>query len=296
MFNLTARMTGMAPIALLASFMAYAVLVQGSTVPQTAPDSGAVARALNNEIAAAGDSSHPMQYRLRKSSPRLTTTKELIETRDGLVALLLSVNDAPPSPEDRSKEQDRIDALLADPGKQQHRKQSQQADTARAMKILRVLPKAFLYQDAGPQAASSASGSSGTVERFTFTPNPNFEPPDLETQILTQMTGEIWIDLAHQRVTHLEGHLQNDVDFGWGILGRLYKGGSVSIEQSDIGNGIWRITRFQMKMSGRVFFKTKVFDTAEEETHFAPVSASLDYKQAIQMLRASQKGPISDSR
>jgi hypothetical protein len=284
MRNFLASMTG---IALVAS-MASACPPQSS--PQPAGSSPALS-ALQNEISAAQDTAHPMQYRLRKSSPRLTTTKQMAETRDGLVALLVAVNDAPPSADDTQKEQARLDALLSDPAKQQHRKQSEEADTARAMKVLRALPKAFLYQDAGPQTTAS-----GTVERYTFTPNPKFNPPDLETTVLTQMTGEIWVDTAHQRVAHLEGRLENDVDFGWGVLGRLYKGGTVVIDQADVGGGVWRITRFQMKMSGRVLFKTRVFDTTEEQTHYSPISAGLDYKQAIQMLRDTQKNLISDSR
>jgi hypothetical protein len=302
--DLTARMTGIAPIALLASIAVVAGALGASRInpvakpgPKTAGRSdqplgnSAVFHALDNEVAAAQDSSHPMQYRLRKSSPRLTTTKQLIETRDGLVALLVAVNDAPPNADDEKKDQDRLNALLSDPSKQEHRKQSENADTARAIKVLRALPKAFLYQDAGPYASPV-----GPVERYAFTPNPKFNPPDLETQVLTQMAGEVWVDPAHLRVVHLEGHLENDVDFGWGVLGRLYKGGSVAIDQSDVGGGIWRITHFKMTMSGRLLFKTRSFDTTEEQTHFAPVSDSLDYKQAIQMLRDSQKGLISDSR
>jgi hypothetical protein len=288
MRNLTATLTGIAPIAL------FAALASVPGVPCKAaqqPGNGALFTALQNEVSSAQNTSRPMQYRLRKSSPRLTTTKQMIETRDGLVAMLVAVNDEPLNADDTQKEQARLDALLADPGKQQHRKQSENADTARAMKVLRALPKAFLYQDAGPLTTSS-----GTVEKYTFTPNPNFEAPDLETQVLTQMTGEIWIDPVHLRVVHLAGQLKNDVDFGWGMLGRLYKGGTATIDQADVGGGVWRITRFQMKMNGRVLFRTRNFDTTEEQTHFAPVSADLGYKQAIQMLRDTQKSLISDSR
>ena len=60
------------------------------------------------------------------------------------------------------------------------------------------------------------------------------------------MTGEIWIDPVHERVVRLEGHLQQDVDFGWGILGRLNKGGWIVIEQADVGERQWRIVHFQM--------------------------------------------------
>jgi hypothetical protein len=245
-----------------------------------------VTRALAAELKAAQDTSHPMQYRLRKSSPRLTSTKQIVETRDGAVARLLLVNDIPPSPSDRHKDDARLDGLLADPSRQERRKQSEQNDTARALKVLRALPRAFVYQYAG-----SVPDSPGVVERYTFTPNPKFNPSDLELLVLTAMSGELQIDSTHERVVRLEGHLLQDVDFGWGILGRLNKGGWLMIEQGDVGDGQFRIVRFTMEMSGRVFIKTRSFDTTEEETQFARVPAGLSYQQAIEMLRAEDGGP-----
>jgi hypothetical protein len=247
-----------------------------------------VEHALANELKAAQDASHPMRYQLRKASPRLTTTKEIFETRDGEVARLREVNDKPLSPQDEQKEQARLNALLADPGKQRHRKQSEDDDAGRALMVLRALPTAFLYQYAG-----HADGPTGPVEKFTFHPNPRFSPPNLETQALTAMTGEIWINPTRQRVTHLEGHLVQDVDFGWGILGRLNKGGWIVIEQADVGPGMgvdqWRIVSFKMQMSGRVVFKTRVFDTTEEESKFVPLPVGLSYQKAIEMTRAETK-------
>ncbi len=161
-----------------------------------------VARALATEVRSARDLSHPMRYRLRKSSPRLTTTKEIAETRDGDVARLVAINDQPLSQADEQQEQARLDALLSDPGRQRHRKQSEESDTGIVLKLLRMLPQAFLYEYAG-----TGQGSAGAVEKFRFRPNPAFSPPDMETQALTAMTGEIWIDAAQERVTRLEGHL-----------------------------------------------------------------------------------------
>ena len=69
-----------------------------------------------------------MRYRLRKSSPRLTSTKEIVETREGAVARLLAIDDKPLSQDDEHKEQARLDGLLADPGLQRHRKQSEDQD------------------------------------------------------------------------------------------------------------------------------------------------------------------------
>ncbi len=241
-----------------------------------------VGRALATEMSTARDASHPMRYRLRRSSPRMTSTKEIVETRDGDVARLVAINDQPLSQAEEQLEQARLDTLLSDPGRQRHRKQSEESDTGIVLKLLRMLPQAFLYEYAG-----SGQGSTGKVEKYSFRPNPSFNPPDLETQALTALTGELWINATQERVTRLEGHLQQDTDYGWGILGKLDKGGWIVIEQADVGSQQWRIARFQMKMNLRILFKTRNFDTVQEMTQYVPVPAGLDYRQAIQMLRSA---------
>jgi len=270
----------------------------GSSLVNPLPPAQAQARldrALANEYAAARDSSHPMRYELVKTSSRLTTTKNICETRDGDVARLVAMNGKPLSPVDEQKEDARLTELLSDPAKQKRRKQGEDDDQARVLKVLRALPIAFLYQNAGPgegPLGKPGVSPASKIERFSFKPNPGYSPPDLETQILTQMSGEIWIDPAKLRVVRLEGRLQRDVDFGWGILGRLNQGGWIVIEQADVGPDMgvdqWRTVHFQMKMSGRVVWKTRVFDTTEDETGYEPVPAGLGYQKAIELLRAGQ--------
>jgi hypothetical protein len=251
-----------------------------------------VQRALATESAAAQDLSrvsHPMRYQLRKTSPRLTSTKEIVETRDGYVARLLSVNDQPLSPASEEQEQARLDALLNDPGLQQHRKQSEDSDTARALKVLRVLPRAFLYEFVGMGTAPS-----GTVAKFTFKPNPQFNPPDFETGVLTAMAGEIWIDPVQERVVRLAGSLQQDKEIAFG-LAELDKGGWVEIEQADVGGRQWRIVHLKLVMNGRVLFKSKPSNSVQEYTQFVPLPPDLSYSQAIQMLRANSWTPAPAS-
>lgn len=260
-------------------------LLRGQGAPEgLSPKQALVQRALATESHAAQDlshASHPMRYQLHKTSPRLTTTKEIVETRDGDVARLLTINDQPLSVTDEQKEQARLQALMDNPGLQQHRKQSEDSDTARAMKVLRVLPTAFLYQ-----FEETAKNGNATVEKFSFKPNPQFDPPDLETGVLTAMAGEIWIDPAAERVVRLAGSLQQDKDFGLGILGQLDKGGWVEIEQADVGGNQWRIVHLKLVMNGRILFKQKNSNSEQRYTQFAPLPADLSYKQAIQMLRS----------
>ena len=244
-----------------------------------------VERALATESRAAQDLSHlahPMRYRLRKTSPRLRSTKEIVETRDGDVARLLSINDQPLNQADEEHEQARLQALIDNPSLQQHRKQSEDSDTARAMKVLRVLPSAFLYQFAG-----TAATAAGTVEKFSFKPNPRFDPPDLETGVLTAMAGEIWIDPVEERVVRLSGSLQQDKEIGLGIIGELDKGGWIEIDQADVGEHQWRIVHLKLVMNGRVLFKAKNSNSVQEYSEFQSLPPEMSYKQAIQMLRSN---------
>jgi hypothetical protein len=251
-----------------------------------APLSNAEAQALvksvlQAELDAAQDSSHPMQYRLHKMSPRLATTKLIVETKDGDVARLVSINDGPLSPQDEQNEETRLQGLLNDPSLQRHRQQREQGDTERARKVMRALPDAFLYTFAG-----IADTPQGPSYRLNFQPNSSFDPQDLEAQVLKGMAGELWIDVAQHRVTRLEGKRIHDVDYGWGILGKLDQGGTLLLQQADVGNLEWRTTRMVLVMNARFLIKTVKLDTTLELSQFEPVTPGMDYRQAIQMLQA----------
>ncbi|MDE3200608.1 MAG: hypothetical protein KGN79_06765 [Acidobacteriota bacterium] len=239
-----------------------------------------VQHALANELRNARDPQHPMRYRLHKASPRLSQTKYIYETRDGGVAELVAVNGQPLSGEDAAKEKARLDALLADPTKQQSRKTNEEKDAQRALKVLRALPVAFIYEYAGNEV-----GKQGPVAKFNFRPNPNYDPPDMETRVLDSMQGQIWIDVKQERVERLEGSLIHDVDYGWGLLGRLYKGGWIELEQAPVYGNQWRIVHFKMDISGRILFKTKEFQTVENTSDYEPLPLGMSYAQAIEMMR-----------
>lgn len=242
-----------------------------------------VGRALGNELRAAQETSYLMRYRLRRSTPRLTSTREIYETKKGFVARLLSTNGEPLSAAAEQKEEARLRELAGDPARQRHRKQEEDSDRGRAVKMLRAIPVAFIFSYSG-----RAQAGAGAVEKFSFRPNPSYSPPDLETQVLSGIAGEIWIDPAQDRVVRLEGHLEHDVDFGWGILGRLNKGGWITMQQSEVLPGQWRMVRMQLAMTGRVLFRTKKFDVTQEQSHFAELPANMGYREAIGKLLAGE--------
>jgi len=83
----------------------------------------------------------------------------------------------------------------------------------------------------------------------------------------------------------LDAHLIADVDFGWGILGRLYKGGSIVVEQADVGDHHWETTHMKLSLTGKaLLIKALNFQTTEDASHFEPVPPEMGYQNAIKML------------
>jgi hypothetical protein len=265
-----------------------------------------VRRAVANRLAADA-APRPVRFVFHKRDERRDFTQKIIETHDGDVALAIGSNGRPLGAAGRQAQIDRLNNFAAHPELQQHRHKREQEDATRVAKLLRELPDAFLYHDdstvpctttvppfvpipgeplppppAGPVAVAHCY-------HLTFTPNPKFEPPDAESKILRGMAGELWIESSRERLVRLSAHVIADVDFGWGIIGRLNKGGTIDLEQTDVGNDNWQLTRMKLNLTGKALLvKSLSYRITEEMSRFSPVPADLDYRKAIQMLLSEQ--------
>jgi hypothetical protein len=240
-----------------------------------------VRRASHNEAATHPDAGR-VRYKLNKIDDKGNTTKELVETKDGEVARLIAIDNKPLNPQQNQKELDRLNNLLAHPEIQEHRREREQEDSGRGDEMVRLLPDAFLYQFEG-----MVKGPNGPAYRLSFKPNPSFDPPDREAEVYHGMVGELWIDKGQERLVKLDAHLIADVEFGWGILGRLYKGGSILVEQADVGHHHWEVTHMHLNLTGKaLMFKPLNFTTTEDSTDFEPVPTNITYQDAIRMLEA----------
>src|SRR5579884_42704 len=245
-----------------------------------------VRRASQNELAAS-NGNHPFRYQLHKIDDGKITTKEIVETKDGDVARLIAVNDRPLDPDAEKNEIARLNNLAAHPELQAHRRQKEQEDSNRANKMIRLLPDAFVYKYEG-----MVEGPNGPCYKLSFQPNPNFNPPDHESQVFAGMAGELWIDKAQERMVRLDAHLIADVNFGWGILGKLYKGGSILVEQADVGDHHWETTHMKLSLTGKaLMIKPLSFQTTEDASHFEPVPPDMGYQKAIEMLLSNNTSP-----
>ncbi|HEY1809152.1 MAG TPA: hypothetical protein VGG42_11355 [Acidobacteriaceae bacterium] len=316
----------MRQLPLRSSRLPRAVLLAGAILPfllspparsQTAPppsvDAAAlVRRAVAKRLAADGHP-QPVRFVFHKHDERRDFTQNIIETRQGDVALTIAANGRPLGPIGHQAQIDRLNSLAAHPDLQDHRRKREQQDAARIDRLLRELPDAFLYHEDSvvpctvteppfipiPGDSLLPPATLAPVAQcyhLTFTPNPRFDPPDAESKILTGMAGEVWIDAARERLVRLRAHVISDVEFGWGIIGRLDKGGTISLEQTDVGNDNWQLTRMKLNLTGKALLvKSLSFRITEEMSRFSPVPADLDYRKAIRMLLAEQPPAASQT-
>jgi len=87
-------------------------------------------------------------------------------------------------------------------------------------------------------------------------PNPSFHPRSLFQEALTRVTIKIWVDRDTNQLVRGEAHVIRDLSFGGGILGKLYRGGIFSLEQSEFAPGLWFPTRYQYDYTARKFLFT----------------------------------------
>lgn len=244
-----------------------------------------VRRAAKNEIKANNVHQYFM-YRDRTESKGHSVTREVIETPQGGLSSTIAINGQPLTPEQRAKENQKLEKFANDPEARRKKQESSKEDDQRDELMLTSLPDAFLYTYAGTQPGPNGD----ELVHLTFKPNPNFNPPNHETRVYQGMQGDMLIDRQAARIAKIDGTLFKDVDFGWGILGRLYKGGKFYIEQRDVGGGRWETVRQILDFSGKILMvKPLIISSAETATDFRPVPSNLTVAQALDLLHKSDE-------
>ena len=129
----------------------------------------------------------------------------------------------------------------------------------------------------------------GQLLRLKFRPNPKYDPPTHVEQVLVGMQGVVLIDAQKQHIARIDGTLFKEVGFGWGILGHLDQGGHFQVDQTDISDDSWAISRMDLAFTGKILlFKNINFRSTETYSDFRPVPADLTFAQGIQLLKKQQ--------
>ncbi len=98
------------------------------------------------------------------------------------------------------------------------------------------------------------------------TPRPGYNPPNMETQVLPGMEGELWIDQKTYNWVKVTAHVIHPVSIE-GFLAEVEPGTRFELEKSPVGGGIWQITHFSMHSQAKVLH---LFgrSSQEDDTYF----------------------------
>jgi hypothetical protein len=255
-----------------------------------------VRRAAKNEIRA----TDLQQYYMFKDTTQYkdhSATKAIVRTKEGGLSITLLQNGKPLNADERAKEDAKLQKFANDPDARRKRRESSKADDARAETMLTSLPDAFLYTYVGTDRGPNGE----ELVHLKFRPNPTFQPPNHETAVYQGMEGDMIVDKNAARIARIDGVLFKDVDFGWGILGKLYKGGIFRIVQRDVGGGHWEEVEETLHFNGKILMvKSLTIWSTETMYDFQPVSPNITTAQALDMLHKSadvvaKAGPIGVS-
>src|SRR5271168_2954856 len=147
------------------------------------------------------------QYRVEKRVASQTTVEQEVETRSGPVYRVLAHQGKPLDLAGQKKETERLNNLLRNPTEQARMKQDHDAEEQRLQRLIAAMPDAFVY---------SYDGTADGSLRLSFRPNPAYNPPTYETRVYHALAGEILIEPRLKRLVKLDGHIVNEIDFGFG--------------------------------------------------------------------------------
>ncbi len=261
------------------------------------PPGELVRRAAAND-AKTGNQTTKFMFRDRKETPAGSQTKIMVQTRDAMAGMVVAINDQPLSEEQRRGEFWRVQRFLKYPAELEKKRKQEKENEERVQRILSAMPDAFLYEYDGNEPAPPGVGKPGSkLVRLRFRPNPRYDPPSRVEQVLTGMQGAVLLDPQNPHIARIDGTLVKDVSFGWGILGRLDRGGRFHVDQTEVGQGDWVITRMELDFTGKLLlFKSLSFKSTEVYSDFRPVPSNLTFAEGLQLLRKEIPPPGSSSQ
>lgn len=224
------------------------------------------------------------QYFLYRRKERSVRTKGhlwdelVVETPEGRMHRLVAVDGKPLSSAEQASEEKRITYLVNHPNDFRREAQGRKDDEARMAGLLRELPKLFLLQ---------AAGFDGDCARITFAPNPQFQEASFQDRIVHAMSGVLLIHTTDKRLCGINAHLDHEVEFGFGLLGKVSNQSHFSMVRREVSPGEWKTTKIFVHVDGSILLMKSV-SRDEDSSHFGfrLIPQDLTIAQAAALVRS----------
>lgn len=179
---------------------------------------------------------------------------------------LLAMNGKPLSPaqdaEEKKKQEQAVAARKSEsPEQRRKRLEKFEKDRRRDAEMMAQLTKAFNFTLAGRQKLRGFD-----VWALKATPRSDYRPPNMETEVLAGMRGELWIDQKTFQWVKVTAQVVRPVSIG-GLLAQVQPGTQFELEKTPVSDGIWLPSHFSMKSDARILHLFN-HGSQEDETYF----------------------------
>jgi hypothetical protein len=254
----------------------FASVISSQTANERLPANEFVRQIIDHELQAEQNDHSLWMLRLETQESGKAEVREVVETKDGDLDWLISVNGKSLSKDQRSERERGLQRLVSNPAELQKSQRDKNQDLARSQRLLKMLPDAFVF-DYGEQR--------GDLQEMKFKPNPHFRPPSHEAAAFHAMEGVLWVNAKQKRLAEISGHLTRPVKFAGGLLGHLDAGGQFYVKQEEVEAGYWELAVLNVNLKGKaLFFKTIGVQQKTERSRFRRVADDLTAAQGAKLL------------
>jgi hypothetical protein len=203
----------------------------------------------------------------------------VVETSAGRMHRLITIDGRQLTDSEKRAEDERIQYLVNHPDDFRRENQARKDDEARTQELLKLMPKTFLFELGGNQDGCT---------RVNFKPNPAYQEQSYQDRVIHAMAGYLLISSAPEyRMCKLDATLQHQVEFGYGLLGKVAQGSSFSMLRLQVAPGQWKTSHLNIHVDGNILLLKSV-SRQEDSVHtdFKLVPFDISVQDAAKLVNA----------
>jgi hypothetical protein len=190
---------------------------------------------------------------------------------------LVAVNGKPLFPTRQAEEQQKLEAAIVQRRSESERERAEriakyEKDRMRDHLLMEQLTRAFDFSLVGEQKLDGYD-----VYVLKAKPRGNYQPPNMETEVLKGMQGKLWIEKKTFQWVKVEAQVIHPVSIE-GFLAEVEPGTRFELEKMPVEDGIWLPKHFAMKSQAKVLFfftrKSQADETYYEYHKATPIQAA----------------------
>ena len=124
---------------------------------------------------------------------------------------------------------------------------------------------------------------SRTLAKLLLDPDPNYKPTSRLSAAFEHVHAVLWVDESQAQMARLELEITSDIPFAGGIVGKVYHGGRIVMEHSEVAPGVWLPVHSTYDVDGRRFLLGFGIHERTDVSHYNHVGPP---SQSIEIIRS----------